>query len=126
MRKHEAIIRSLDDPFFVEYLNRDERPWYIPDETRAYLQEKYDYTCAICRRKTFDLHIDHILPVSKGGKAHMANLQVLCSRCNLEKSNNRLLPDSYVLGYVVTAPNIEKTDRFLRGEFLFRIEGDNY
>ncbi len=33
------------------------------------------------------LHIDHIHPVSKGGKTEMDNLQTLCQSCNLGKSN---------------------------------------
>ena len=33
------------------------------------------------------LHIDHIVPVSKGGKTVPSNLQVLCSKCNGNKSN---------------------------------------
>jgi 5-methylcytosine-specific restriction endonuclease McrA len=33
------------------------------------------------------LHVDHIVPVSKGGKTVMNNLQTLCEPCNLGKSN---------------------------------------
>ena len=33
------------------------------------------------------LHVDHIVPVSKGGKTEMNNLQTLCEPCNLGKSN---------------------------------------
>ncbi len=30
-------------------------------------------------------HIDHIIPVSKGGNNDYSNLQILCAKCNLEK-----------------------------------------
>ena len=33
------------------------------------------------------LHVDHIIPVSKGGTTDMENLQTLCQTCNLGKSN---------------------------------------
>lgn len=33
------------------------------------------------------LHVDHILPSSKGGKSVRANLQFLCEHCNLRKSS---------------------------------------
>lgn len=33
------------------------------------------------------LHVDHIVPWSKGGETTLDNLQTLCSKCNLGKSN---------------------------------------
>ena len=34
-----------------------------------------------------ELHIDHVLPWSKGGITSFENLQTLCSKCNLGKGN---------------------------------------
>jgi hypothetical protein len=36
---------------------------------------------------TCKLHVDHILPFSKGGKTKLENLQILCEKCNLGKGN---------------------------------------
>lgn len=48
------------------------------------------YRCRICGATASDgvkLHVDHIIPVSKGGKTTLSNLQTLCERCNRGKSN---------------------------------------
>ena len=47
-----------------------------------------NFRCTICGRGQEDgvkLHVDHIRPVSKGGKTVMENLRTLCSDCNLGK-----------------------------------------
>ncbi len=46
------------------------------------------FRCAICGRGREDgvkLEVDHIIPVSKGGKTKMSNLQTLCMECNRGK-----------------------------------------
>lgn len=43
--------------------------------------------CAICRASLRDGdHIDHIVPLARGGKHVARNLQLLCQHCNLTKS----------------------------------------
>lgn len=53
--------------------------------------ERDHYRCQICGRTAKEdgvkLHIDHIMPISLGGKTEWDNLQVLCQDCNLGKSN---------------------------------------
>ena len=50
------------------------------------------FTCCACGASPaispgVDLHVDHVLPWSKGGETIIENLQTLCSKCNLGKSN---------------------------------------
>jgi hypothetical protein len=47
------------------------------------------FTCQYCGRKAPDvvLHVDHILPRSRGGTDDPANLKTACSDCNLGKSD---------------------------------------
>ncbi len=49
------------------------------------------FECAKCKRKPpeVQLHVDHIVPASKGGKSTRANLRFLCAKHNLRKSNKR-------------------------------------
>ena len=49
-------------------------------------------TCRLCgasptKDPSVTLHIDHIIPWSKGGKTTLDNLQTLCAACNLGKSD---------------------------------------
>lgn len=56
-------------------------------ELRHEILDQYNYTCIQCGFKSEGqgLQIDHIIPVSKGGKTVRENLQVLCDKCNLSK-----------------------------------------
>ena len=46
--------------------------------------------CPICNKEfNFDqFEVDHIIPWSKGGKTILDNAQLLCKKCNTEKTNN--------------------------------------
>lgn len=49
-----------------------------------------NWTCVSCGRTAHDgivLHVDHIIPRSKGGTNDPQNLQALCRKCNIGKSN---------------------------------------
>lgn len=48
---------------------------------------KGNYICNHCGINEGDFEIDHIIPLSLGGKDESRNLQVLCKICNREKSN---------------------------------------
>ena len=43
--------------------------------------------CAYCRKKLAKrgYHIDHIVPLSKGGSNHRSNIQICCKSCNSSK-----------------------------------------
>lgn len=59
----------------------------VSNKMRFAIYERDGYRCCSCHRKTNDLEIDHIFPISKGGKSIFSNLQTLCHRCNAQKSN---------------------------------------
>jgi hypothetical protein len=53
---------------------------YIPDWLREKVLKR-DKCCVLCR-SIENLEIDHITPISKGGKSEECNLQTLCRKCN--------------------------------------------
>lgn len=49
-----------------------------------------EYCCALCGKKSpykVIFQIDHIIPMSRGGNTTIDNLQLLCRKCNLRKSD---------------------------------------
>lgn len=64
----------------------------IPLGLRYKVLSRDKFKCVRCGASpatdpTCRLHIDHILPFSKGGKTTLENLQTLCENCNLGKGN---------------------------------------
>ena len=62
----------------------------IPRGLRHEVFKRDNYTCVECGARKDDgatLHVDHKIPVSKGGTDELDNLQTLCSDCNLNKSD---------------------------------------
>lgn len=72
-----------------EYHSKNQRK-LMTKKLRKQIMERDNYACRKCGKYMPDevgLHIDHIVPVSRGGKTVPENLQVLCSKCNGSKSN---------------------------------------
>ena len=66
------------------------RRTHVPKGMRHEVFKRDNYTCCECGARKDDgatLHVDHIVPVSKGGSDELDNLQTLCSDCNLNKSD---------------------------------------
>lgn len=102
MTKHEIMLAENSGDLWARHiLEADPQPWYIPVPTRIYLLTRFGFSCKICGMITDTPEIDHIMPISKGGKCMISNLQVLCSSCNKIKSNHYLHPDSYIKRYPI-------------------------
>ncbi|MBQ5773199.1 MAG: HNH endonuclease [Clostridia bacterium] len=64
----------------------------INHRLRFLVLKRDNFKCCACgaspaKDPSVELHIDHIIPWSKGGETTIDNLQTLCSKCNLGKSN---------------------------------------
>ena len=60
------------------------------DAQKKEIMRQGNSKCAVCGRSKRDgveLHIDHIKPKDKGGKATVANGQILCAEHNFKKKN---------------------------------------
>ena len=58
----------------------------IPEDVRFFVWRRDGGKCAKCGGKE-NLEFDHIIPFSKGGSSTEKNIQLLCEKCNREKSD---------------------------------------
>lgn len=62
----------------------------VSNKMRFSIYERDGYRCRKCgiSDRYANLEIDHIIPISKGGKSTYDNLQTLCHKCNVEKGDS--------------------------------------
>jgi hypothetical protein len=104
-RRFSSWLHALE--CFVEYANASDS--VAPNRVEPFLASRLttrdpslrlrfkvmlrdNFTCRHCgassaKQPGVELHIDHVIPWSKEGETTLNNLQTLCSRCNLGKSN---------------------------------------
>ena len=104
-RRFGSWLKALEN--FVEYANSSDT--VPPDESpsnakrqktgrdpslrlRWHVLQRDRFTCCACGASpandiSVELHVDHVIPWSKGGETILENLQTLCLNCNLGKSN---------------------------------------
>lgn len=56
----------------------------IPESARWEVWERDNFTCRGCGARRY-LHVDHVVPLSRGGANTTSNMQTLCRDCNLAK-----------------------------------------
>lgn len=62
---------------------------HTPAWTRRGLFARDGHTCAYCGRRVSarELTVDHVIPVSQGGRATWGNTVTACARCNQRKAD---------------------------------------
>lgn len=95
---------------FEEFTSKRGRPATLPSRTRAKPQPcreigwrlratvliRDNCLCRMCgaspaKDPAVTLHVDHIVPWSKGGETVLENLQTLCARCNIGKGDGQMV-----------------------------------
>ncbi len=82
------------------FVERTEKPKPVGEEDRHKIKlglrykvlNRDNFKCVLCGRSPATdhacrLHVDHVIPWSKGGKTIIDNLRTLCEQCNLGRGN---------------------------------------
>jgi len=83
----ESVSRATLSSKVRKQLSSVERS-EISDSLRYDILNRDGFKCVICgarKSQGVRLHVDHIVPVSKGGRSIPDNLRTLCERCNIGK-----------------------------------------
>lgn len=86
--KRERLEKEKALPEHRRFIAEQRR--LMTDSLRYDVLKRDNFRCQLCGASAKDgikLHVDHIFPVSKGGKTEMSNLRTLCERCNMGKSD---------------------------------------
>ena len=67
----------------------------IPFDAQAQLKRQHG-KCYYCQCKLTEYHIDHVIPLTRGGSDHPDNKVLACPSCNLKKYNR--LPHEWTKG----------------------------
>lgn len=82
-KEHLKDIKRFDNWTKEPHITR--REYYNMRETLLdALIERDGFHCKKCS-STENMTIDHIVPIAKGGKNELSNLQLLCKSCNSRK-----------------------------------------
>ena len=77
--------RYLDDGIWQSIVKVERAK--VSNKMRFAVFQRDHERCVKCGSRR-NLEVDHIYPISKGGKTEMSNLQTLCHRCNVKKGNS--------------------------------------
>ncbi|MCH5205619.1 MAG: HNH endonuclease [Oscillospiraceae bacterium] len=88
--RYENLMKIEEERNSEEYRRKRERS-KMSDKLRYSIMKRDGFKCVICGRRADDgikLHVDHIIPVAKGGTTIESNLRTLCESCNWGKSDS--------------------------------------
>ncbi|MBQ3166297.1 MAG: HNH endonuclease [Clostridia bacterium] len=93
----KSFVNYINEPDFIIKESPKQVPLHqtkrdINLRLRFLVMKRDNFKCCVCgaspaKDSTVELHIDHKIPWAKGGETVIENLQTLCSKCNLGKSD---------------------------------------
>lgn len=89
----DNIIHDYNETFIKNAEKASEKSDKKPKRAtsvRELLWNSYPHICGLCGEQINsidEMHVDHIIPLSRGGKDILANLQLTHARCNMDKGN---------------------------------------
>ena len=83
---HSPTMVLLVPPQIRLTVNHKERVWRVPAVNRREVLRRDKHTCQYCGSMKH-LTLDHVIPLSKGGKHSWDNVVTACESCNNSKSD---------------------------------------
>jgi len=93
--KQEAFVRQVFRlGFLPSYWGPVKARSAVSNDTRSLIIKNFDHVCGYCGRSSPSMHLDHIVPTSRGGEHSLQNLALACNICNSSK-NDRIVWEWY-------------------------------
>lgn len=86
----ELVLGRPADETLLAQVQRQRRRLRLNAEEKIFLERRQLDRCAVCGtylNQASTPHVDHIVPIALGGIDAIRNMQLLCSKCNLGKSD---------------------------------------
>ena len=89
------LIKALENELTASAFAKEQRT-LMTKKLREFIKNRDNFTCCNCSNSIYTepnllLEIDHLIPVSKGGRTVEDNLQTLCWKCNRAKSGKIII-----------------------------------
>ena len=91
-KEYVCLISQLSADYYQHVVTKNMKDFQrslMTDSLRYDVLKRDGFRCVLCGRTANDgvvLHVDHIIPIARGGKTEPNNLRTLCEFCNLGKS----------------------------------------
>lgn len=106
LAKQKEYRKNNKDKFRIYYLNHTHRrrkqmgcAGTVRPLTIKEILSQQDNRCYYCKNEFENFHIDHLIPLAKGGLHKEYNIVLACPKCNIRKSAK--MPDEFIKSIAV-------------------------